>query len=433
MRGCSVQRYVTVPDVLSEIRDKKARDLLESFPFKLDLQEPSEDSMKTIAWWTQKTGDASFLSLTDIKVLALTYMKEAQKKGAEELREEVEERLSNLLKEETVNAPSTEKKSGQPAKGASVKVPAQSGASNSGMSYASALFSARKTPNEEHQTENADEDNAESEGHSESSQESEHDDNGGDEEDAKQEQGRNDDTGTTQVGTAPHTGHSEHQVIDSSANEGDSKATTEDGWITPQNVSKVLATPSAGFNPNDRAVQERNVPAVCCVTGDFTMQNVLLGMGIGIASPNGRVVKKVKQFVLKCDACFQVTRDTSKKFCPSCGNAALARLGVTIDNKGHHHYHYKKNRKVNTRGTKYALPKPKGGREGDLLLREDQTLNGVWNQRLKTKEKPSNMFGEDFFVPKSDKKSQLPVGFGNKNPNERKGRERRGQKKNKRR
>ena len=40
------ERYVTVPEVLGELRDSQARALLESLPFDLELREPSDEAMK---------------------------------------------------------------------------------------------------------------------------------------------------------------------------------------------------------------------------------------------------------------------------------------------------------------------------------------------------------------------------------------------------
>ena len=39
------ERYVTVPEVLGELRDSQARALLESLPFDLELREPSDEAM----------------------------------------------------------------------------------------------------------------------------------------------------------------------------------------------------------------------------------------------------------------------------------------------------------------------------------------------------------------------------------------------------
>ena len=53
-------------------------------------------------------------------------------------------------------------------------------------------------------------------------------------------------------------------------------------------------------------------------------------------------------------------------------NASLARLAVSVGKNGVLRHHYKRNYRVNTRGKKFSLPKPQGGKHGDLLLREDQ-------------------------------------------------------------
>ena len=40
------ERFVTVPEVLGELRDSHARALLESLPFELEMREPSDEAMK---------------------------------------------------------------------------------------------------------------------------------------------------------------------------------------------------------------------------------------------------------------------------------------------------------------------------------------------------------------------------------------------------
>ncbi|RHY13491.1 hypothetical protein DYB32_010924, partial [Aphanomyces invadans] len=87
----------------------------------------------------------------------------------------------------------------------------------------------------------------------------------------------------------------------------------------------------------------------------------------------------------------------------------------------------------NLRGSKFSLPMPTGGRQGDLLLREDQLMHGIWAQRQKTSAKVlKSAFGEhvahDLGV-KAEKQTAITVGYGRMNPNAQKGRERRGKKK----
>jgi len=48
---------------------------------------------------------------------------------------------------------------------------------------------------------------------------------------------------------------------------------------------------------------------VACLTTDFSMQNVLMQLGLKVLSVDGLLVKSVKQFVLRCMACYQVLED----------------------------------------------------------------------------------------------------------------------------
>ena len=119
------------------------------------------------------------------------------------------------------------------------------------------------------------------------------------------------------------------------------------GWISATN----LQAGGSGWS-GEHSVKKGAAPKVGCVTTDFTMQNLLLHIGMSLISLQGRAVTRVKQWVLKCDACFKICHDTSKVFCPMCGNNTLARLGLTISKSGKVYYHYKKGRRINTRGTK---------------------------------------------------------------------------------
>jgi len=152
----------------------------------------------------------------------------------------------------------------------------------------------------------------------------------------------------------------------------------------------------------------------------------------------GRKVTSVRRFVLKCDACFQITQELDRMFCPACGNATLARLSYSIDANGVYRYHYKKNRRINTRGSKYSIPREKNNgntknKGKTLLLREDQLLGGWWGQQTKKKSNSNSMFGEyvtdSFGLSLSSRGSGIRVGYGRNNKNAKKGRERRGKKK----
>lgn len=64
------QQFWTIPEVLAEIRDKRARASLAALPFRLETKEPSHEAMAFIVRFSQETGDFSTLSKTDLKVRA---------------------------------------------------------------------------------------------------------------------------------------------------------------------------------------------------------------------------------------------------------------------------------------------------------------------------------------------------------------------------
>lgn len=89
----------------------------------------------------------------------------------------------------------------------------------------------------------------------------------------------------------------------------DDPSDSDDGdgeWITPSNValhkSRALdMLPSADAS---RRAQDEEV-IVGCMTADFAMQNVLLQMGLSLVGVEGKRIRKVKTWVLRCHACFK--------------------------------------------------------------------------------------------------------------------------------
>jgi RNA-binding protein NOB1 len=188
-----------------------------------------------------------------------------------------------------------------------------------------------------------------------------------------------------------------------------------------------------------------------CATTDFAMQNVILQMNLELLSVDGVKVRKVKSWVTRCAACFKVYTSsdnvgplgTKRLFCERCGSDVMQRIAASVDGKtGRLRLHLKKNYKHNLRGTKFSLPKPGTGNrfQGDLLLREDQLMTGAWNQKVKmmsggkAKNGAQSIFGSDIATnvgchANATGSDAIRVGFGRRNPNAAKGRERRGKKK----
>lgn len=81
-------------------------------------------------------------------------------------------------------------------------------------------------------------------------------------------------------------------------------------------------------------VVEDEPASVACLTMDFAMQNVLKQMGLHVVTLDGKVIKQLRTFVLRCYACFKTTSVMTKLFCPSCGMKTLKKVSVAVNEKG---------------------------------------------------------------------------------------------------
>ncbi|XP_055388496.1 RNA-binding protein NOB1-like [Condylostylus longicornis] len=126
---------------------------------------------------------------------------------------------------------------------------------------------------------------------------------------------------------------------------------------------------------------------VACLSTDYSVQNVLIQMGLSVLSIDGLRIRSAKKWALICRACSRVIRDTTKLFCSHCGNSGLRRVALTVRDDGTEIVEEPLNRRINLRGRVYPIPKPKGGRKGDLILCEDQMLIGGRDRLLRQQQK----------------------------------------------
>ena len=77
----SADRYVTVPEVLNELRDRQTRHMLATLPVELETREPSSEALDAVRRFAKLTGDLPALSAVDTRVLALAWMCEKEAKG----------------------------------------------------------------------------------------------------------------------------------------------------------------------------------------------------------------------------------------------------------------------------------------------------------------------------------------------------------------
>ncbi|OII74023.1 uncharacterized protein cubi_02825 [Cryptosporidium ubiquitum] len=213
-----------------------------------------------------------------------------------------------------------------------------------------------------------------------------------------------------------------------SQSENEASKTLEDdvfsgGWITKSNITSVMGGLSSGTQSNF---------VVACMTTDYSMQNVLLQMGLNLIEIHGLSVKTIKRWGLLCCGCYTYERDTSRKFCGKCGNATLDRVPIKVSSDGTIELDcYRK--KVNLRGTIYSIPKPKRGvKNQEIILAEDQLMMGgrqrllnhqkkKWEKACKERDPFSNNgadlesnWGKQFG---SFKYPEIKIGMGRGNPN----------------
>ncbi len=314
------EAFYTVPAVLEEIRDEASRQRLACLPFKLEAKLPSAEALTLVTRFAKATGDISVLSGTDLQVVALTVTLELEQNGANSKVRRVPDELPKMLIHD-----------GPPAVVASSKA---------------------KVP-------------------------------------AKKQRGP--------IEVSDFSDTEPVDPVQKLADELDEKASlsgedeSEGEWITPENVKsfsgegkkkKKSKKKNAAKNPVDDSVTEAatsitaqptNTKTVACLTSDFAMQNVLLRMKCKLYTVDGIRVKSLKNWLLRCHACFAITQKMDTRFCPKCGGPTLNRVSFLLDESGKIHLFLRSDYQYNLRGSKYSIAMPKGGRQGaQLILRDDQ-------------------------------------------------------------
>ena len=169
---------------------------------------------------------------------------------------------------------------------------------------------------------------------------------------------------------------------------------------------------------------------VTSVTADYAMQNVILQMNLRLLTPDGMRITSLRRWVLRCHACGEVTRQTTRVFCPKCGNSTLQKVEHTVGSEGVEQFGVR--RKHVLRGTRFSLPQPKGGRrEKAPILREDQLIGMRSAKRREDEDVFAAGYNDESFAGLSrgaqpgtahlfhQRELMEAGGFPKKNPNER--------------
>ena len=413
------EELVTVPAIISEIRDAATRSRVETTlqPF-LTLRTPNPQSMKVITDFARRTGDLAVLSKPDIQIIALAYELECERNGgdwrlrrvpgqkglngAPPVREEQSPPSENAqiaAKEDTAEIPQDSRN----GVSEDTQIPEPSPENVDGTSSAPVETgrepSVEQIQNELAGTKLQDEPTIDesaipvaysveqTSAYVPASQDA-------------SELAPPADSAQGSTEEIPPAISAEEGREDAGASDSDSE-----GWITPSNLKKHQAKDANGTVSQSK---EPKTMQVGVLTTDFAMQNVILQMNLNLLSPSMQRVKHLKTFVLRCHACFQTTKQMDKQFCPRCGKPTLTRVACSTSANGEFKLHLKQNMQWNHRGDRYSIPKPvagsahgrvKGGGKGswgnDLILAEDQKeyVKAI-GQEKRTKER--NLMDEDY-------------------------------------
>ncbi|KAF8450623.1 Nin one binding Zn-ribbon like-domain-containing protein [Boletus edulis BED1] len=370
LRGLA-DTYLTVPQVLDELKDKRAREHFHqlglSTGVQISIRSPDPASITQVIQLAKKTGDYTVLSHADICVLALTHTLQLEENAT--LEKERQEIHSNSTEDEEVPQSATGTVCAGDTQDISV-VPCPDPEQINSSQLPSAVSQIVE------RADITDLNRATSDLSIEPRPDSSFPEN--------EPHGLKGQPPGPEVSASKPT--PEGPLYDDPLTDDD------DGfgeWITLDNValhkSRALdLLPSSDGDPKKRRqMADEETVLAGCMTADFAMQNVLLQMGLALVGTEGKRIQKVKTWVLRCHACFKICKDNSKQFCPSCGNPTLLRASVTISSPNAAadapvmQLHLKKNFQYKLRGTKYSIPAPRSGSaktgsgEG-LILREDQ-------------------------------------------------------------
>ncbi|CAG9466552.1 unnamed protein product [Pedinophyceae sp. YPF-701] len=401
------ERIVTVKSVLEEVRDKQSRQFLQMLPFDIEVLDPSEDAMIATRKFATATGDSFSLSGPDLRLIALARMLEEQAHGATHLRTKPikakikrgkgarADKLPGWGDENTADLDAwreVEEADGDAPEGATGSRIAHTTATIGPEGQAS--FDQAPAPQVDTGAPANDSKGVDGAterlerlavGGAQAQREERAQDAGSGGEGEEWEAVTS--TAARRRKQRREARMKEAELLEREARERAQRelalmaaeAGTEERGDEGDGQGGESDGPSEyDFGGDDGAASgsEDSVASlgfdssVCIATADFAMQNVIVQMGLRLVTPDGRRIRELATYALRCTACAAVVRDMSRLFCPRCGNQALDKVQVRVGPDGAEQIGVR--RRHITRGTKYSLPMPRGGKGGkDPVLRED--------------------------------------------------------------
>ncbi|KAK6598577.1 hypothetical protein H4I95_09187 [Botrytis cinerea] len=382
------ENLYTIPLVIDEIKDAVTRARFETtlLPF-LKLRAPRSASIKVITEFARKTGDLEVLSRQDIHLMALAYELECE-------RNHGDWRLRSVPGQKRLNgAPPASLSGERPADATEASQTSTDAAAQPAIETRGAWGTSIPQATEESTVETQPIEEALEATHISTADEAKSAEKPA--EDAVTEESTKD--GVTEEQTQEPTAATEPETIPETieevpASESDAESDGE-GWITP---------------PTSKSTNKKTL-TLPTITTDYAMQNVMLRMNLNLLSPSLQRIRQLKTWVLRCHACFSITREMTRQFCSRCGKPTLLRTSCSTDKDGVVKIHLKKNMQWNNRGNVYSVPKPvagtangknikgggKGGWGNDLILAEDQK-EYVREMATEKRRKEKDLMDEDY-------------------------------------
>lgn len=347
-------------EVVDEIKNNRQLMALAVLPYNLELKQPDPESLKAVTDFAKKTGDFAALSLTDLTVLALTYELEKRFVGVDHLKKEPTVAKTVY----TVNKP----------------------AANPNIAgFYNPEGKSSESTGDDNMQEN---ENVIDEGETNSDdelQDSESSTDGSENEETINDEELIKKFGSLGFNTVanseaddvlqPVKNENEEEIdegqgesFEDEASNNSNEEDDDEGWITPSNISNVKK------NFGGDVLEEKDVE-VACITTDFAMQNVLKQMGLNVTSLDGRIIKHVRTFILRCHTCYKTVPDVTKIFCPKCGHKTLKRVSVSVNEKGEQVIHLNPKKEITSKFKNQPRPLPKGGKHAvNPLVFQDQII-----------------------------------------------------------
>ncbi|KAL5021881.1 hypothetical protein ScPMuIL_001036 [Solemya velum] len=369
------EKIFSLPEVVQEIRDQATRQRLQVLPYEIIFRQPSPESVKYVTDFAKQTGDYRSLSAVDLKVMGLTYQLEKEFCGTDHIKAKPDRNKAQWKTTKSDLEKPTEIAGFYVGKKVTVGTCASAAGKATGTIDDKCLSSESDCATSTECIDNISTDEIQKDSEESTVPMSE---NVSKEIDISKVDNS---SSSSQIvdQSVPQSGYidkdgdmlPEELICEGSDEEGEidedsgNSSDDDEGWITPSNIHKIQQQSGV-------VMQKASVP-VGCITTDFAMQNVLLQMGLNVISIDGMLIKKAKSYILRCFACMKITTDVTKVFCPHCGNKTLQRVSMTVNEDGSIVYFLSRRKPISTKGMKYSMPLPKGGKHANNpIITEDQ-------------------------------------------------------------